>query len=299
MSTERTVPVTGVIEMREYTVVADVNTDLDPVYAESERIPILPQYYHFNDGVIYGDEQKMEPQAFFERLAKDRAYSMGCNPDRVRGIFEKEIEAGRDILCIMCSSECSGSYNTVLVVANDLMEEHKDCRIYVVDSYLECAAAGILVYLAQEMKKQGHTLEEVRDAVEARKGNVDVYFLVDHLDYLVRGGRLNPVSGAVGSVLNIKPILHFEEGKIVPLMKCRGKNNGKRTILDLVKKMNLDKTLIFGAYTGTSDAETKEFVAMLENELEVKVRFINEVNPTIASHTGPDAVALAFCTLPE
>lgn len=285
--------------MREFTVVADVNTDIDPVYAGNEHIPILPQYYHFNDGVIYGDEQKLESQAFYERLAKERAYSMGCNPDRVRSILEEELVAGKDILCVMCSSECSGSYNTVTVVANELMEERGDCKIYVVDTYLECAAAGILVYLAQELKKQGHTLEETRDVLEARKGNVDVYFLVDHLDYLVRGGRLNPVSGAVGSVLSIKPILHFEEGKIVSLMKCRGKNNGKRTILDLLKKMNLDKTLVFAAYTGNDAREGKEFAAIVENELEVKVRFINEVNPTIASHTGPDAVAVAFCTLPE
>lgn len=284
--------------MREFTVVADVNTDIDPAYAREEHIPILPQYYHFNDGVIYGDEQKLDSQTFYKRLAKERAYSMGCNPDRVRGIFEEELAAGRDILCVMCSSECSGSYNTAVVVAGELMEEHKDCKIYVVDTYLECAAAGILVYLAQEMKKQGHTLEETRDTLEARRGNVDIYFLVDHLDYLVRGGRLNPVSGAVGSVLSIKPILHFEDGKIVSLMKCRGKNNGKRTILDLLKKINLDKTLVFAAYTENAQ-ECREFVAVVENELEVKVRFINEVNPTIGSHTGPDAVAIAFCRLPE
>jgi DegV family protein with EDD domain len=212
--------------------------------------------------------------------------------------LEEEVAAGRDILCVMCSSECSGSYNTVVVVANELMEEHPECKIYVVDTYLECAAAGLLVYLAQEMKKQGYTIEKVRDTLEERKGNADIYFLVDHLDYLVRGGRLSTVSGAVGSVLNIKPILHFEEGKIVSLTKCRGKHNGKRMILDLLKKMNLDKTLVIVAHTDNL-TEAKEYAAMLENELDLKVRFINEVNPTIGTHTGPDGLAVAFCTLPE
>ncbi len=206
--------------MREFTVIADVNTDIDRDYAQEERIAILPQYYHFNDGVIYGDGQQLEPHAFYGRLADgERAYSMGCNPDRVRGIFEEELRAGKDILCVMCSSECSGSYNTVVLVGKELMEEYPESQICVIDSYLECAAAGLMVSLAQRMKKQGCTLAEVRDTLEARKKDFDIYFVVDHLDYLVRGGRLGAFSGAVGAVLQIKPILHFEEGLIVPLLK--------------------------------------------------------------------------------
>jgi len=284
--------------MREFTVIADVNADMDPVYASQEGIPILPQYYHFNDGVIYGDEQKLDTERFYARLAKERAYSMGCNPDRVREIFEQELMAGKDILCVMCSSECSGSYNTAMAVARELMDERPECKIYVVDSYLECSATGILVYMAQEMKKQGRTIEEARDTLEARKGNVDVILMVEHLDYLVRGGRLNVVSGTVGSVLNVKPILHFENGKIVPLMKCRGRKNALHAMMELVKGKKLDKSLIFTAYTMQNN-DCRDFTAMLENELDVKVRFMNEVNPTIGSHVGPDAVAVAFCTLPE
>lgn len=284
--------------MREFTVMTDINTDIEPAYAEAEHIVILPQYYHFNDGVIYGDEQKLEPPAFYKRLmGGERAYSMGCNPERVRELFEAELKQGRDIFCVMFSSECSGSFSTVHLVAEELMEK-QDCKIYVVDSLNGSVAAGLMVYLAQEMKKAGHTIEEVRDTIEARKKDFDVFFLVDHLDCLVRGGRLNAISGAVGTVLSIKPILHFEEGKIVPLMKCRGKINAKHTILERLKKENLDQTLIAVAHTDNLE-EAKEFAAEIEEELGVKVVYINEVNLTIGTHTGPDALGVAFCKLPE
>lgn len=274
----------------------DINTDIDPVYAQKEHVVILPQYYHFNDGVIYGDEQKLDPHAFYKRLMDgERAYSMGCNPERVRELFEAELDAGRDIISVIFSSECSGSYNTVSIVAQELMEE-RDCRIYVVDSLNGSVAAGLMVYLAQEMKKQGHTLEEVRDTLEARKKDFDIFFLVDHLDCLVRGGRLNAVSGAVGTVLNIKPILHFEEGKITSFMKCRGKNNGRHTIIETLKKMDLDKSLIAVAHTDNLE-EAKEFAAEVEEALSCKVVYINEVNLTIGTHTGPDALGVAFCKL--
>lgn len=284
--------------MREFTVMTDINTDIDPTYAEAEHVVILPQYYHFNDGVIYGDEQKLDPPAFYKRLlGGERAYSMGCNPERVRELFEAELKENRDIFCIIFSSECSGSYSTASLVAQELMEE-QDCKIFVVDSLNGSAAAGLMVYLAQEMKKAGHTIEEVRDTIEARKKDFDILFLVDHLDCLVRGGRLGAVSGAVGTVLNIKPILHFEEGKIVPFVKCRGKNNAKHTMLETLKKVNLDKTLVAVAHTDNLE-EAKEFAATVEQELGVKVVYINEVNLTIGTHTGPDALGLAFCKLPE
>ncbi len=276
----------------------DINTDIEPHYAEAEHIVILPQYYHFNDGVIYGDELKLEPPAFYERLMNgERAYSAGCNPDRVRELFTAELDAGRDIIAIIFSSECSASYGTCCTVAKELMDERGDCKIYVVDSLNGSVGAGLQVYLAQEMKKNGAALEEIRDTLEARKKDFDIYFLVDHLDCLVRGGRLSPVSGAVGTVLNIKPILHFEEGKIVSLVKCRGKNNGKKTIIDTLKKMDLDEALIAVAHSNAAD-EAAEFAAEIEAELGVKVAFTNEINLTIGTHTGPDAVGVAFCRKP-
>ena len=280
--------------MRDFVIMSDVNCDVDPAYAEEKGIAILPQYYHFNDGTIYGDEIKLTPQEFYARLAKDRAYSMGCNPERVRGIMEEELKKDHDILVIMASSECSGSYSTVLTEAEDLMVNYPGSRIYVLDTYLEAIASGLLVYMAQDMKEEGKSLDEISAVLEEKKKHIDVYFIVEHLDYLVRGGRLSPLSGAVGSMLQIKPILHFENGKIVPLMKCRGQKAAKKAILELLAKKKLDKKYYIGAHTN-NEAGGREFLAQAKEVTGLDPLFISEVSLIIGAHVGPDAVAVAFC----
>ncbi len=280
--------------MRDYVIMSDVNCDIDLDYAAQKGISILPQYYHFNDGTIYGDELKLTPPQFYDRLAKDRAYSMGCNPERVREIMEEELKKDHDILVLMASSECSGSYNTVLTEAEDLEEAYPGARIYVLDTYLEAIAAGLLVYMAQDMKEAGKSLEENAAVLEEKKKHCDVFFIVDHLDYLVRGGRLSPISGAVGSMLQIKPILHFEGGKIVPLMKCRGQNAAKKAILDILARKKLDKRYYLGAHTNCR-AEELDYLTKAHEVTGCEPLFVTEVSLIIGAHVGPDALAIAFC----
>ena len=280
--------------MRDYVIMADVNCDVDPALAGEKGIAIFPQYYHFNDGVIYGDEIKLTPKQFYERLAKERAYSMGCNPNRVRGIMENALKEGHDILAIMASSECSGSYNTVLTEANDLMEQYPGSKIYVLDTLLEAAGSGLLVSMAIDLKEEGKTLEENAGILERRKTKCNVYFIIDHLDYLVRGGRVSPLSGAVGSVLQIKPILHFEKGKIVPLMKCRGRKTAKKELLEVLSKKKLDKHYFIGAQTECMEEEL-EYVQKARELFGVEPLYVGDVSLIIGTHVGPDALGFAVC----
>ena len=280
--------------MRDFVIMSDVNCDVDPAYAAAKGIAILPQYYHFNDGTIYGDEIKLTPQQFYARLAKERAYSMGCNPERVREIMEDALKEGHDIIALMASSECSGSYSTVLTEAEDLMEDSPGSRIYVVDTFLEAIASGLLVYMAQDMKEAGKSFDEIIEVIEEKKKHIDVYFIVEHLDYLVRGGRLSPISGAVGSMLQIKPILHFENGKIVPLMKCRGRKAAQKAILDLLAQKKLDRKYYIGAHTN-NEAAGREFLAQAKEVTGLDPLFVSEVSLIIGTHVGPDAVAVSFC----
>ena len=285
--------------MRDFVIMADVNADTTPAFAEAEHIAIMPQYYHFNDGIIYGDNNLLPIETFFDRMAKgERAYSIGCNPDRVHGIMEQAVLDGNDIIVYMASSDCSGSYNTVCTEAGELMEEYKDSRIHVVDSRLECAPIGLLVKQAAALKKAGRSFDEVVEITEKLKNTANVFFLVDHLDYLVRGGRLNPISGLVGTILNIKPILYFEEGKIVPFTKVRGRQSGKKTILDQLNRLDPAHTVCSVVHT-VAEEEAKEFAAQIENELGLKVVSVDEVNPTIGAHAGHNAIGVAFCGLAE
>ena len=286
--------------MREFVVMADVNTDPDPAYVERENITILPQYYHFNDGIIYGEEQKLSTKVFFDRLdAGERAYSMGCNPDTVHRLMEAELEKDHDIIAVMASSECSGSYNTVRMEAQELMAEYPGATIKVIDSYLETTPAGLLVYMAQEMKKKNCTLDEVEKVLEEQKKNCNILFMVNDLKYLVRGGRLNVVSGALGTLLKIKPILFIDKGLIAPYEKARGKQTAKATIIKRLKEMKLDPELMCILHTGADPTEAEEFGRVVSKELGIEPMWHIEVNPVIGAHIGPGGMGVAFCKLSE
>lgn len=285
--------------MREFVVMADVNTDPDPSYVKQENITILPQYYHFNDGIIYGDGKELTNEEYYGRMEKgERAYSMGCNPDTVHRLMEEELKKDHDIIVIMASSECSGSYNTVCVEAQELMEEYPGSTIKVVDSYLETTPAGLLVYMAQEMKKKNCTLDEVYKVVEEQKKNCNIFFMVDDLKYLVRGGRLSVVGGALGTLLQIKPILYMDKGLIAPYEKARGKQTAKATILKRLKEMNLDKELL--CILHIADKEAAHVLGeTIKQELGIEPMWYTEVNKVIGAHIGPGGLGVAFCKLPD
>lgn len=280
--------------MSEFTIMTDVNTDVLPAYAETEGIVILPQYYHFDDGVVYGDEITLTSDEFYGRLAKgEKSLSMGCNPARVQELFEKELKEGKDILCIMFSSELSGSYSTVVNVADELMEEYPDRKIYVMDSLNASAGAGMMVYMARDLQKEGVPAKEIMERIEAIKSKFKAVFVVDDLQYLVRGGRLSALSGAVGTILDIKPILHIKEGKIDALKKSRTRKKALTDLLEVVKALNPDEKYISVVYTKDEEA-AKEYAARIEKETGIPIKHIIPINPTIGAHTGPNALGIGF-----
>ena len=281
--------------MNDFVIMVDVNADIDPGYAEKEGIEIFPQYYHFNDGVIYGDEQKLTSEQFYGRLeAGEQAFSMGCNPDRVHGIMEKAVQAGHDIIALMASSKCSGSFNTVHTEAEEIMAAYPGSRIYVCDTYLETSPIALLAYMAQDMKKEGAGFDDVVRMLEERKGDCDVLFIVNDLKYLVRGGRLNPLSGSIGTLLKIKPVLHCYDGLLAPMVKCRGFKAARQTLIDTLKAKDLEKQYFCVLYTGEKGPSEK-FAELLEQELGLKALSVQEVNPTIGTHIGPGGIGVALC----
>lgn len=283
----------GGVAVREFTLMTDVNTDVEEDYAAREGIIIMPQYYHFGDGVIYGDEIKLDPDTFYKRLdAGEVAKSSGCNPARVREMFEAELDKGKDILAIICSSGLSMSFNTCLNVGRELMEERPECKIIVIDSLNESEGAGLMLHMARDMQLAGHTMEEIEAEVVRQRENFHAMFVVDDLKYLVRGGRLSAFGGTVGTMLDIKPILYINtstEGKIIALKKVRTRKRAINEIIRMFKEMDPDPRYTCVVHTN-NEPSAIELIARIKEELGIEVSFINEINNTIGTHTGPNAL---------
>lgn len=284
--------------MKDFLISTDTTADLPDNYVKENNIDIHTLFYAFGE-VIYGTDNTMPEKEFFDRMRKgEMPTTMACNPQDCKTIFEKRVNEGFDILHIAFSSALSSSYNNACIAANEVMEEHPGARIVVIDSLAASMGEGLIVYKAIEMKKSGKSMDEIIDFVNEHKLNVVHNFTVDDLNHLYRGGRVSKTTAIIGTLANIKPILHVNnEGRLINIGKVRGR---KKSLIALVDRMEEH----IGSYRDKNDIvfishgdclQDAQFVAGL-----VKERFgidniwINYICPTIGTHSGPGTVALFF-----
>lgn len=282
--------------MRDYVIVTDSASDLPQEILQEYDIPCLPLYYSI-DGVIYGDEKNIEPHEFFELMRKGAMpTTMGCNPEYATEMFRSILNQGKDILHIAFSSALSVSYNSARIAAEDLKEEFPDSNIVVIDSKAASLGQGLLVYKAATLKKEGKSLEEVKTWIEENLNHMCHYFTVDDLFHLHRGGRVSKASAIVGTMIQIKPIIHMDDhGELKVIGKERGRKKALTHIVDMAVKQSegWDNDIVM--ITHGDCKEDAEFVArQVEKKMGVHNILINCIGTVIGSHTGPGVVAV-FC----
>lgn len=268
--------------MRDFIIFTDGDVDVPSPY--DTDVIMLPQYYYFDPNVVYGDEQILTREAFFEQLSTQRAYTSGVNPDLVYNRFEEAIKEDKDILCITVSSGLSGSYSTICITADELREEYPDATIKVIDSLSATLACGFLCADAVELRKQGKSLEETAADIERRVKLLDIYFVVDDFKYLVQGGRVSPAVGKIGDILDIKPILTMRGGHIEAYKKTRGFNSALRSIQTIAESRKAAR--IGNIYVGNRE--------MFEKcRSHIPGSYEADLNLIISSHVGPDTTGIA------
>lgn len=280
-----------------------MNGDIPGGLADEYGIVILPQYYRFDrDDTVYGDERNLSSAEFFARLSGgERAYSMGCNPQRVRELLEPRLAAGEDIICLMFSSALSGSYNTVSLVARQLCGEYPERRIKVIDTLNASFAQGLLAYRAAKRRLEGRSFDEIVQAVESEIPLANLWFAVNDLKYLALGGRLGGVSACIGTVLDIKPVLTVNEaGQIVARHKVRTLRKAVAFMTDLLREKQGGYPELGIVHSGCEVLAGRLRERILEEKPEgVEEIIVSEINPTIGAHIGPDAVGVVFLQRPD
>ncbi len=198
---------------------------------------MIPQYYAFGDEV-YGDEKNMSPHEFYETMRKgELPKSMANNPAVIREKFEAVLKEGKDILHIAFSSALSGSCDNVRMTARELLEEYPDRKIQIFDSLNASLGEGVSVYRAAELREQGKSMEEVYDVLMEERDHVNVWFTVDDLHHLQRGGRVSRTTAIVGSMINIKPLLRVTaSGELKSDGTVRGRKKALKTLGTLRKR---------------------------------------------------------------
>jgi len=284
--------------MKDFVITTDNTSDLPEDIIKKYNIKQIPIYFDY-DGKIYGDENTMDPKEFYNIMRTGKTFTtMSANPDTARKFFMNIINEGYDILHIAFASALSSSCSVVEIVARDICDENPGAKITVVDSLCASMGEGLLVYKAIQMKEAGKSMDEIVRWLEDNKLHMCHIFTVDDLNHLHRGGRVSRTAAIIGTLINVKPVLHMDdEGHLVPMNNVRGR---KKAIISLVEEMEKrfegweDKNDVIFISHGDC-LEDAEYLASL-----VKERFgkdnirINYICPTIGCHSGPGTLAIYF-----
>ncbi len=284
--------------MNQYIITTDTTSDLPEDYLKQNNILLLPLYYNF-EGTVYGDKVFLEPKEFYDKMRKGAMpTTMAVNPENARDIFTDLLDQGYDILHIAFSSALSGSCSVAATVARELMDERPGTRITVIDSLCASLGEGLLVHKAAQLKDDGHSIDETAGWLEEHKLNLCHMFTVDDLHHLHRGGRVSKATAIIGTLINVKPVLHVDnEGRLIPLNNVRGR---KKALISLVDQMEAslleDRGQNDTIFISHGDClEDAQYVAdLVKDRFGIQNIMINYVSPTIGAHSGPGTVALFF-----
>ena len=285
--------------MKEFVIVTDTTTDLPREYVEKHHLYMMSLPYTL-EGTSYTWENPMPVNEFYDKMrAGSLPTTSQANPEEAATLYESILkENDVDILHIAFSSGLSGSFNSCRIAAADVCGKYPDRRIVVVDSLAATLGQGLLVYKAVQLKEAGKNLDEIAVWLEKNKYHLVHNFTVDDLFHLHRGGRLSKTAAIVGTMINLKPVLHVDdEGHLVMLSKVRGRKKSLIGLVDCMEKQLGDwkdkNDIIFISHGDCP--EDAQFVADLIKECFGYENFmIDYIGATIGAHSGPGTVALFY-----
>ena len=282
--------------MSNYKIITDSGCDLSAEMLQRLNVDSVSLSVLFQ-GEVRPDSVDAGIKEFYDGLrGGEVATTSAVNPDGWSSVIENAFKAGQDVLILAFSSGLSTTYQSAVIAANELMEQYPARKAYVVDTLGASLGEGLMVYYACRKRDEGMALEDLRDWMENNKQNFCHWFTVDDLMFLKRGGRISATTALVGTMLQIKPVLHVDsEGHLISVAKARGR---KAAIDALAKKVaelgeGFDKDAMFISH-GDCEEDAQYLASVLKEKFGVKYVHIGYVGAVIGSHAGPGVLALFF-----
>jgi DegV family protein with EDD domain len=276
-------------------IMADSASDLTKDYFAEYDMELVSLTVHLDDK-DYRDGVDITPKNVFDAMKKGKTPKTSqVSPQTFKDIFTKYAESKQPLIYLAFSSELSGTYQTAKMMEQEVKEEYPDADIHVIDTKCASIGYGLVVLHAAKMAKDGKSKEEIIEDAKNRALHMEHIFTVDDLEYLYRGGRVSKTAAFVGSLLNIKPILHVEQGKLIPLEKMRGTKKLLGRILEIMEQRggNFENQVI-GISHGDDLERAEKLAEMIKEKFGVKEFVIEYVGSAIGAHAGPGTIALFF-----
>lgn len=280
--------------MAKTAIATDSNSGISQEMAKRLGISVLPMPFTIDDQ-LYFEDVTLTQEQFYEKLQSDCTITTSQPaPGDVMDLWDRLLTEYDEVVYIPMSSGLSNSCETALMLAEDY-----DGKVFVVNNQRISVTQKRSVLDAIELAKQGRSGAEIRDFLEETKLESSIYITVDTLKYLKQGGRVTPAAAAIGTILNIKPVLQIQGEKLDSFAKARGFRQAKKIMLDAVEKDMRErfagqKVHLQAAYT-CSEADALEWKQEIEERFPGYQVDPDKLTLSIACHIGPGAIAIA-CT---
>lgn len=276
--------------MNKIKIICDSLSDIPKELIDKYDIEVVPLTVILDDKE-YKDGVDISNDEFYKILREQNAYpkTSQVTYPQFKEVFEKYVNERRKILYIAGSSVATGTYQSAVLAKNDI-----DGEIYTYDSQTFSYVIGILVVKAAELAQQGKDIDEILDEIKKLREKTYVLFSVDTLEYLQKGGRISSTKAAIGSILNIKPILDIKNGLVSPVCQVRGKKHVISKMIELIKEncgTDLTNQVICIGYSDDFKEKDKLTEAVKE-EFNPKEILYFQVGTCVGSHAGPGSTVI-------
>lgn len=279
--------------MENFVLVTDSTSDLAPDMIRQHDIRVVPLKVVFGEEVLE-DGVNCNGELLFAKVKETGALptTSAASPGDFADVFGRIVEEGKRALYIGISSDLSSTLQSAKIAA----DEYPEGTVEIVDSRNLSTGIGILVMKAAQLRSEGKSLAETAAAIRALTDKVQTAFVIETLDYLYKGGRLNALSHLIGSMLKVRPLVKVVDGKMIVGEKIRGTiKKGFDVMLNrvLADKAAIDPSLLFVTHAGALQA-AQDMKATLERELNVEHIAITEAGSVISSHCGPGTAGIIY-----
>ena len=282
--------------MSEYKIITDTGCDLPQEMLSRLDVQAVPLIVNFK-----GEDREDTVDAGIKEMyaglrAGEAATTSAINPQRWEEKMEEVLKEGKDVLVIAFSSGLSTTYQSAVIAGNELKEKYPDRKIFVVDGLSASLGQGLLVWYACKKKEEGLSVEELAKWVTENRLHLCHWFTVDDLMYLKRGGRVSAATALVGTMLQIKPVLHVDdEGHLINVSKARGRKASIQALAEKAVSLGAgyDNSTMFICH-GDCIEDAEYLSNLVKEKCGVKDVFIGYTGAVIGSHSGPGTLALFF-----
>ncbi|MGG0669437.1 DegV family protein [Sporosarcina koreensis] len=274
---------------------ADSGSDLPKSFFDENDVTLIPLRVLIDDKE--GDDVlEIDSQEVYDAIRNGKhPKTSQASPELLLSTWKELAASGEDGIYIAFSSELSGTYNTAVMMKDQVKEGNPNMNLVIIDSRCASLGYGLLVKEAVRLRDAGDDVRAIERKIRDMAAHMEHLFTVEDLDYLAKGGRVSKASAFIGGLLNIKPLLHVEGGKLVPIEKHRGRKKVLRRMLELMDErgVELSKQTIAISH-GDDESTALEMKALIEEKFQPKHVEIHMIGSVIGSHSGPGTIAIFF-----